>query len=538
MGDIQSNSHTRNHSAVAVAPHNGPTSRLRLASGGASLSMIDAFADLFSQMDATAVVPSTISHDGGETFPEHDDDSSSQAAEWTETRDESPVSASDQEDASEPTHVVVVAEDVKVEKPAIQPSHDEQAVESSDSGAGTSDPELVNRGDKKQVDPQAKSQIEPSVDSATVETGTDLLTTEPLTQPPPNQPRSGEAAGEDGTPQKTVVGENADVKPTLRDPKPQSSEIEKVAGNQVQEESLPSDEGKQDHRESRRERRESREVHAGSKESQAEKNAVGQERAAEQRAVNVAKSAAMAEASASVETASQTFRAMKPAVGIPAPAVAAATVTTTAATVTPAHATSNVPSAGIGRGTSPAAPASIPAATPKAGSDASGKPANATDQSSTTDLISRAKLIQRVSKAFQHLGSNGGQVRIRLAPAELGTVRLEMQVSDRKMQTRVIAETEAAASALREHLPELRMRLESQGIQVEKMSVEVESESHRGDQSSQESFAQDDPRQFNRSRDTWRPDHRPTAELAPATYAPSLAPVTSQLPTRGVDVQL
>ena len=91
-----------------------------------------------------------------------------------------------------------------------------------------------------------------------------------------------------------------------------------------------------------------------------------------------------------------------------------------------------------------------------------------------TNTLTRIKLIQRVSKAFQHLGPDGGVVRLRLAPAEMGSVRVEMRIQQRKIAARVVAETEAASAALREHLPDLRVRLESLGMQIEQLDIEME----------------------------------------------------------------
>ena len=97
-----------------------------------------------------------------------------------------------------------------------------------------------------------------------------------------------------------------------------------------------------------------------------------------------------------------------------------------------------------------------------------------------TDTLARVKLIQRVSKAFQHLGPEGGVIRLRLAPAEMGSVRIEMRIQQRKVSARVVAETEAASAALREHLPDLRARLESFGMQVEQLEIETESLDQEG----------------------------------------------------------
>ncbi|TWU45942.1 flagellar hook-length control protein [Novipirellula aureliae] len=537
MGDIQTSSFSRNHSATIAAERGVSTNQFNLAAGGSSLSIMDAFADLFSQMGATALAPSPTSNEDGKSFADLNDDASNPATESSEKQDEAPAAESEPGNSSEPTPVLVSSDNVAVEEPLAKRSREEQTVESSNQETIRSEPDLTNRG-KQQLDPQAKAPVDSNIGNSTVETAANGSATPSVTHLPANAPQPNDPSGEEATQQKSTVAEKLDTKPALRDPKTQPSEMEDATVPKVEEESFHSDEGDQNHRESRRERRDSRENSAGAKQSLAEKNTVGQERSAEQKAMKVAQSAASADASASVESSSQTMSATKPTIGHPATVDAAAAATRTAATAATASSTNTVRRAGITRATSPASPTPIPTNATNLGSDTAGKTTNSGDQPSTTDLISRAKLIQRVSKAFQHLGSNGGQIRIRLAPAELGTVRLEMQVSDRKMQTRVIAETEAAAAALREHLPELRMRLESQGIQMEKMSVEVESETHSNDQSGGESFAQDDPRNSNRSRDPRKADHRSASKATTSTYAPKSLPVTRPLVTSGVDVQL
>ncbi len=120
------------------------------------------------------------------------------------------------------------------------------------------------------------------------------------------------------------------------------------------------------------------------------------------------------------------------------------------------------------------------------------KPNSRTANSKTSETVSRVKLIQRVSKAFQHLGPEGGVIRLRLAPAEMGSVRVEMRIQQRAVQARVVADTEATTTALREHLPDLRARLESFGMQVDKIEIETETNdaSHQGHQFDAESQQQ------------------------------------------------
>jgi flagellar hook-length control protein FliK len=157
--------------------------------------------------------------------------------------------------------------------------------------------------------------------------------------------------------------------------------------------------------------------------------------------------------------------------------------------------------------------------------------------SHVAETVSRVKLIQRVSKAFQHLGPEGGTVRLRLAPAELGSVRVEMRIQQRKVQARVVAETEAASAALREHLHELRQRLESQGMQIERLDVEVDS----GDR---------DPRGFREHqsedghRSPWqRTPRAPQAEGRLSSVNEKISPLVLSMPlatapASGVDVRL
>jgi flagellar hook-length control protein FliK len=157
------------------------------------------------------------------------------------------------------------------------------------------------------------------------------------------------------------------------------------------------------------------------------------------------------------------------------------------------------------------------------------------DSANTTDMLTRIKLVQRVSRAFQHLGPEGGVVRLRLAPAELGTVRVEMQIQNKKVEARVVAETESASHALREHLPDLRARLEGYGMSVERLEVETESDlnsslaDERGSQGENDQQRRSTP-QRNTPRET-QDVSRPIAAFVPR-------PGTSLHQAAGVDIQV
>lgn len=108
--------------------------------------------------------------------------------------------------------------------------------------------------------------------------------------------------------------------------------------------------------------------------------------------------------------------------------------------------------------------------------DAAGEGDGAVQRSSNAEQV---RLVQRIARAFQRLGPTGGRVQVMLHPAELGSVRLDLQIHGNRMDARMTAETDAARSILREHLPELRQRLAESGLIVDRVEVEVDA---RGDQ--------------------------------------------------------
>ncbi|MEM9826106.1 MAG: flagellar hook-length control protein FliK [Planctomycetota bacterium] len=107
-------------------------------------------------------------------------------------------------------------------------------------------------------------------------------------------------------------------------------------------------------------------------------------------------------------------------------------------------------------------------------STAAGKKADTGKPSSASETLMRVKMIQRVGKAFEQARHQGGIVRMKLAPDHLGSLTVEMTVRARHVDATVIAESEAAGSVLREHIGELRQKLESYGMQVERLEVRTE----------------------------------------------------------------
>ena len=85
----------------------------------------------------------------------------------------------------------------------------------------------------------------------------------------------------------------------------------------------------------------------------------------------------------------------------------------------------------------------------------------------------RVRFVQRVANAFHSIGDNGGEIRLRLSPPELGALRIELSVRDGVLSARMETETSAARNLLLDNLPALRDRLADQNIKVERFDVDV-----------------------------------------------------------------
>ncbi|MBX3424338.1 MAG: flagellar hook-length control protein FliK [Pirellulales bacterium] len=87
--------------------------------------------------------------------------------------------------------------------------------------------------------------------------------------------------------------------------------------------------------------------------------------------------------------------------------------------------------------------------------------------------VDRARFVQRVSGAIRTAEGRDGQVRVRLSPPELGSLRIELKVQQGVMHASIEAETTTARNLLLDNLPALRDRLAEQNIRVERFDVDV-----------------------------------------------------------------
>lgn len=91
----------------------------------------------------------------------------------------------------------------------------------------------------------------------------------------------------------------------------------------------------------------------------------------------------------------------------------------------------------------------------------------------------RLRLIQRVTRAFHTIGDQGGQLRLRLSPPELGSVRVDITVRNGVLSAHLEAETGAARDVLLENVGTLRERLAEQNIKLDHFDVDLAKHSSR-----------------------------------------------------------
>jgi flagellar hook-length control protein FliK len=101
------------------------------------------------------------------------------------------------------------------------------------------------------------------------------------------------------------------------------------------------------------------------------------------------------------------------------------------------------------------------------------------DGSNAEAEVQRVRLVQRVARAFQSLGEDGGEVRLRLSPPSLGSIRLEVTLQAGVMSARIETETASAKAAIVDNLPALRERLAAHDIKISQFDVELAADSHQ-----------------------------------------------------------
>lgn len=106
--------------------------------------------------------------------------------------------------------------------------------------------------------------------------------------------------------------------------------------------------------------------------------------------------------------------------------------------------------------------------------------------------VDPAKFMQRVARAFQSAHERQTEVKIRLSPPELGSLSVEVKVTEGMLSARMQVETPEAKSAVLDNLPMLRERLQEQGIRIDKFDVDIMDHSDHQPQQPEERTPRDE----------------------------------------------
>ena len=123
--------------------------------------------------------------------------------------------------------------------------------------------------------------------------------------------------------------------------------------------------------------------------------------------------------------------------------------------------------------------ATISGGTPTSSRPESGRGEVARSNSGTQiTAYQEGKLVQRVLRGVEQLANGGGQVRLRLHPAELGSLQISLRVEAGLVSAKLEVENATARDALLSNVQTLKDRLAEQGIKVGSFEVEVSADSN------------------------------------------------------------
>ncbi len=117
------------------------------------------------------------------------------------------------------------------------------------------------------------------------------------------------------------------------------------------------------------------------------------------------------------------------------------------------------------------------AAAKAAGGEAASAKANATDGDA-------ARLTEQATRALRSVvNQKGGSVTLRLTPPELGALRVRVEMNNSLVSARFEAQTEGVRSILQSNMSTLRQALESQGLTVQHLHVQMAAQPSTPEQS-------------------------------------------------------
>jgi flagellar hook-length control protein FliK len=154
------------------------------------------------------------------------------------------------------------------------------------------------------------------------------------------------------------------------------------------------------------------------------------------------------------------------------------------------------------------------------------------------DLVHRENLAEHVTRAIEVAHRSGHTMHVELFPRELGAVAVEVNVDNGVLTASLFVQSHEARQLLHDCLPELTEALTRQGLQVERLQVEL-ADSRPGDLPSWGSGNPGGARQEQDPPVVWQepvedsPDKNRNAEAAARRR-----PMTSLVGQHGLDVMI
>ena len=108
---------------------------------------------------------------------------------------------------------------------------------------------------------------------------------------------------------------------------------------------------------------------------------------------------------------------------------------------------------------------------------------------------------QVVTRMSGSLNGESGKMMLRLQPAELGSLRLELTIEGDKVRASLLAQTQQVQEVLERNLPQLRSALAEQGLKIDQFQVDVDS--RQGQQGQFDQQAQQQKQNQSAQAQTW-----------------------------------
>ncbi len=141
---------------------------------------------------------------------------------------------------------------------------------------------------------------------------------------------------------------------------------------------------------------------------------------------------------------------------------------------------------------------------PVAGADAAkAMPQNPVVQLPSGQQVAESQIFdQVVSHLSGSANGESGRMVLRLQPAELGSLKLDLAIEGDKVSANIHAQSQQVREVLERHLPQLRNALAEQGLKVEQFQVSVEHSGQQGQHDNlsrqQQQFGQSQQQQHSR----------------------------------------